>query len=249
MAEYFLLGRRSILEALKAGRELSQLLIQEGPRQGSIKELLYLAGEKGVPVKTVPEARLRALAQGAPHQGVAAFAALARRYEIGDALAAAAAKNEPPVLVLLAGIQDPHNTGAIIRTAAAAGAHGALIPERRGCRITPAVVRAAAGGTEYIPIISIGNIAGTLEKLKNKGLWIIGADIDGPTDYRKAALDCPLTLVIGGEGNGLTRLVKETCDVIVRIPMPGKALTLNASVAAALLIYEVLRKRGAGDAP
>ncbi|MDR3349380.1 MAG: 23S rRNA (guanosine(2251)-2'-O)-methyltransferase RlmB [Acidaminococcales bacterium] len=246
MADDLLLGRKSVLEALKAGREIDRVIVQEGPRQGSIKELLYLAGEKGVPVNTAPKARLDAIAKGTPHQGVAAFAAQIHYREIEDALAAAAAKNEPPFLVLLAGIQDPHNTGAIIRTAAAAGAHGALIPEKRGCQITPAVMRAAAGGAEHIPIVRIGNITGTLKELKKRGLWIVGADAGAGADYREAELDWPLALVIGGEDKGMARLVRETCDIVVRIPMPGKALTLNASVAAALLIYEVLRKRGAG---
>jgi 23S rRNA (guanosine2251-2'-O)-methyltransferase len=247
MAEDILLGRKSVLEALKAGREIDRILIQEGERQGSVKELLHLAKERGVPVKTAPKIRLGVLAKGLPHQGVAAFAAQIHYLEIKDALALAAAKDEQPLLILLAGIQDPHNTGAIIRTAAAAGAHGALIPEKRGCQITPAVMRAAAGGAEHIPIVRIGNIARTLEELKQQGLWIVGADVGAKDDYRAVPLDCPLTLVIGGEDKGMARLVKETCDILVNIPMPGKALTLNASVAAALLIYEALRKRGAGE--
>jgi 23S rRNA (guanosine2251-2'-O)-methyltransferase len=152
-----------------------------------------------------------------------------------------------PLLLVLAGIQDPRNVGAIIRTCAAAGAHGVLVPEKRGCPITPAVMRAAAGGAEYVPIVRIGNTAKTLAGLKKKGLWIVGADVDAPCDYRRADFDRPLALAIGGEDKGMARLVKETCDFLVRIPMPGKALTLNASVAAALLVYEVLRKRGAGE--
>jgi 23S rRNA (guanosine2251-2'-O)-methyltransferase len=206
-----------------------------------------LAGEKGVPINAAPKARLDALAQGMPHQGVAAFAAQIHYWEMEDALAAAGAKGEMPLLVVLAGVQDPRNTGAIIRTAAAVGTHGALIPEKRACQITPAVMRAAAGGAEYLPIVRIGNVARTLTELKKKGLWIVGADVDAPCDYRKADFGRPLALVIGGEDKGMARLVKETCDLTVRIPMPRKALTLNASVAAALLIYEVLRKRGAGD--
>ena len=247
MAEDILLGRKSVIEALKAGREIDRILVQEGERQGSVKELLYLAGERGVPVKTAPKVRLEALAKGMPHQGVAAFAAQIHYREIKDALALAAAKNEQPLLILLAGIQDPRNTGAIIRTAAAAGVHGALIPEKRGCQITPAVMRAAAGGAEHIPIVRIGNITRTLEKLKKQGMWIVGADAGAAVDYRAAAFNFPIVLVIGGEDKGLARLVKETCDVIVSIPMPGKTLTLNSSVAAALLIYEALRKRGAGE--
>ena len=163
---------------------------------------------------------------------------------LDDALALASSRSELPLLVVLSHLHDPHNVGAIIRTAAVAGAHGVLIPQKRACRITPAVVRASAGAVEYIPLVRIGNISQTLKTLKKRGLWIAGADLKGE-DYREAALlDRPLALVIGGEDKGLGQLVKETCDMILSIPMRGCALPLNASVAAALLIYEAVRRRG-----
>lgn len=243
MAEDLLVGRNAVLEALKTGRPLNKLYIQDGARQGSVKEIVALAKEQGLVLEFVPVERLATLAGKVQHQGIVAFAAPIKYQELEDVLALAKEKNEMPFLLLLDELQDPQNVGAIIRTAAAVGVHGVLLPKRRTCQITPAVVKASAGTVEYVPIVRIGNVAQTLEKLKKEGLWVVGADMQGAVDYTKADFSYPLVLVVGSEGKGMTRLVKETCDVLLSIPMPGKVNSLNASVAGALLLYEVLRKR------
>jgi 23S rRNA (guanosine2251-2'-O)-methyltransferase len=241
--EDLLLGRNSVLEALRAGRSLDKLLVSAGERKGRIAQILSLARERGVRVETVSADRMNSLAGGLPHQGVAAYAAPVNYHEVEEVLENARSQSRQPFLLLLAGLEDPRNVGAIIRTAAAAGVHGVLLPDRRACRVTPSLARASAGAVEYLPLVRIGNITGTLEKLKKLGLWVLGADSGGGTDYRRVDLAIPLVLVIGGEQRGLPRLVKSACDLLLNIPMPGRALSLNASVAAALLIYEVLRRR------
>ena len=243
MAEDLLVGRNAVLEALKTGRPLNKLFIQDGERQGNVKEIIALAKEQGLPLEFVAAERLATLAGKVQHQGIVAFAAPIKYQELEDVLALAKEKNELPFLLLLDELQDPQNVGAIIRTAAAVGVHGVLLPKRRTCQITPAVVKASTGAIEYVPIVRIGNVVQALERLKKEGLWVVGADMQGKVEYTKADFQYPLVLVVGSEGKGMTRLVKETCDVLLRIPMPGKVNSLNASVASALLLYEVLRKR------
>ena len=242
MADDILTGRNSVVEALNADRAINKIYLQEGKPEAGIKEVLRLAKEKSVPVDFVSLGKLKELADNA-HQGIVALTAPVKYYEIEEVMAMAAEKGEQPFLVLLDELQDPHNVGAILRTAAAAGVHGVLLPKKRTCQITSAVFRASAGAAVYMPVVRIGNITQTLENLKKKGFWVAGADMKGEDFRRQEDFSYPLVLVIGSEGKGMSRLVKETCDMLLNIPMPGKGESLNASVAAALLIYEVLRKR------
>lgn len=193
-------------------------------------------------MQKVDRQRLEKFASGTAHQGVLAFLAAKEYVEVDDILACVS-PGEVPLLIILDEISDPHNLGAILRSADAAGAHGVVIPRRRSAPLTPTVAKASAGAIEYVKVARVANLPQTIEGLKKKGLWIIGAEANGEDLYWDAKLDGPLALVIGGEGKGLGRLVKERCDSIVRLPMNGQVNSLNASVAAALLVYEVLRQR------
>ena len=238
-----IVGRNSVLEALKAGRSLNKILLARGERQGSVREIINQARQRGLIVQEVDTAKLDQLAGGVRHQGVVAMAAPVAYVEVEDILAAAAAKNEPPFLVLLDEIADPHNVGAILRTADASGVHGVLIPKRRSCPLTQTVAKTSAGAVEYVPVARIGNVSQALKALKKQGLWVVGADMDGTENYYEADLAGPVVVVVGNEGEGMSRLTKEACDFIVKIPMLGKITSLNASVACSLLLYEVLRQR------
>jgi len=244
----WIVGRRSVLEAMKAGRELEKLLVAEGAAKGGLAELIRQARQKGIPVQQVPRSRLDRLAEGANHQGVAAEAAAYKYARLEDLFRRAEEREEAPFFILLDGIEDPHNLGSILRTADAAGAHGVIIPKRRAAGLTPAVGKASAGAVEYVPVVRVTNLHRTAEELKESGLWIIGSAPEAASDFTEADYTLPLALVIGSEGRGMSRLMKETCDLLVRLPMAGRVASLNASVAAALLMYEVLRRRrGQGD--
>ena len=245
MSEELIGGRNSVIEALRSGRSLNKLFVQDGIKGGSIGEIIALAIESGVPIEFVKIEKLNQLAAGLRHQGVAAMAAPVRFYDLDEVLAAAQAKGEDPFLVLLDELQDPQNVGAIIRTADAAGVHGVLMPKRRSCPLNAVVAKVSAGAVEYVPVVSIGNIAQTIEELKKKGLWVIGADMDGEVDYFSGNLKGPIVLVIGAEGKGLGRLVREKCDLLVKIPMRGGVSSLNASAAGAILLFEIVRQRAA----
>lgn len=240
----FIIGRNSILEALKSGRSVNKLFVSKGEKQGSIREIIGLAKQQGIIVQEVTTAKLAEMSGGARHQGVLATVAPIEYVEIEDILAIAKAKDEPPFLVLLDELTDPHNVGAILRTADAAGVHGVLIPKRRSCPISAVVAKTSAGAVEYVPVARIGNIVQTLKELKKQGLWIVGADMDGQENYYETDLTMPIVVVVGSEGEGMSRLTKENCDFLVKIPMRGKITSLNASVACSLLLYEVLRQRG-----
>ncbi len=237
--ENILLGRNPVREALRAGRPINKILLAGGDSP-PLRELGRLAREAGIPVQQVDRAKLDKMAGGLPHQGVIAFASVRDYVEVDEILARA---GEKPFLVILDEINDPHNLGAILRSADAAGVHGVVIPRRRSASLTPAVARASAGAVEYVPVARVTNIVRTVESLKEKGIWIVGAHMEGQL-YWEASLDGPLALVIGGEEKGLGRLVREKCDQLVSLPMLGRVSSLNASVAAALLSYEVLRQRG-----
>lgn len=238
-----LVGRNAVTEALKSGRGINKLWIASGDREGSVAEIAALAKERRIVVQYVERAKIEALAGGHRHQGVLAYVAPVPYAELEDILKAAEVKGEAPFLVLLDELEDPHNLGALLRTADATGVHGILIPKRRSVSLNATVAKTSAGAVEYVPVARIGNIVQTLKKLKEKGFWVAGADMDGEKAYYEADLTGPLVLVVGSEGKGMSRLTKEACDFIVRMPMVGRINSLNASVAGSILMYESMRQR------
>jgi len=236
-----IIGRNAVIEALKADREFEKILVS-GTAEGSIKKIVAMASDKGIPIHYSEKAALDRAADGENHQGVVASVSAAPNVDIEDILAYAKSKGEAPFLILLDGIEDPHNLGAIIRTAECAGAHGVVLPKRRAAGITEVVSKTSAGAVEYMRCARVANIAQTIEKLKAQGVWIAACDMDGTTLFQ-SSLTGPIGIVIGGEGNGLSKLVKEKCDFIVSIPIKGHINSLNASNAAAVVLYEVTRQR------
>lgn len=245
MASDLIIGRNAVREALRAGRTINKIMIAPGSRSGAVKEIINLAKQQKVPVQNVDRRLLDKTARSTNHQGVVAVAAVKSYIELEDLLDNAV-RLGLPFLILLDEINDPHNLGAIIRTADAAGVHGIIIPRRRSVQLTSTVAKASAGAVEHVPVARVTNIVQTIKKIKDMGIWVVGADMEGQELFWNVPLDGPVALVIGGEGKGLSRLVKENCDIVVRLPMHGKINSLNASVAAALLTYEVLRQRGKG---
>ncbi|HET8998595.1 MAG TPA: 23S rRNA (guanosine(2251)-2'-O)-methyltransferase RlmB [bacterium] len=238
-----LLGRRAVLEALRAGRPVSRVLVaRTADLRGPLRELVAKARARRVVVQIVDRRHLDTLARGVAHQGVAALVAVTAPITVEDLLARIEEQGEAAFLVALDGVEDPQNLGAIIRTADAAGAHGVIIPRRRAAGLSPAVARASAGATAHLPVAQVGNLVAALERLKAAGVWIVGADPEGAERYDTAGLAPPVALVVGGEGRGLHRLVRERCDRVVRIPLRGRVASLNVSVAAALLLFEVARR-------
>jgi 23S rRNA (guanosine2251-2'-O)-methyltransferase len=243
-AEEALVGRHAVLEALRAGQPVSRILIARTAHgSGALRDILAEARRRSIPVQTVDGRRLDAVARGLVHQGVAALTAARALVDLDDVLAAARGRGEPPFLILLDGIEDPYNLGAVIRTAEAAGAHGVVVPRRRAAGLTPAVARAAAGATAHLPVAGVANLVAAMDALKRAGIWVVGADPAADERYDAGALVPPIALVVGAEGRGLHRLVRERCDRVVRIPLYGRVRSLNVSVAAALLLYEVARNR------
>ncbi|MBR2214612.1 MAG: 23S rRNA (guanosine(2251)-2'-O)-methyltransferase RlmB [Selenomonadaceae bacterium] len=234
-------GRQAVTEALKSQRGVNRLYV--ATKDNAVGAIIALAKERGVAVDFVSRERLTAKVGGLNHQGVLASVAPVSYVEPEEILQRAAEKGEPPFILILDELSDPHNLGALLRTAEAVGLHGVLIPKRHTVPLTATVAKTSAGAVEYVPVARIGNIAQAMQELKKQGLWIAGADMDGEQELYAADFTCPLALVIGSEGKGLGRLVKETCDFLVRIPMLGKINSLNASVAGSLLMYEVLRQR------
>ncbi len=243
MTEEFIGGRNSVLEALKSGRAINKILVAKGERQGPVREIVGLARQNGLIVQEVEQNKLDSIAGGIRHQGVLALVPPVAYAEVEDILEQARESDRQPLIVLLDELEDPHNLGAILRTADAAGVHGVLIPKRRSCPLSGTVAKTSAGAVEYVPVARIGNIVQTIEQLKKAGMWVVGADMDGEQNYYEADLTGPLLVIVGSEGQGIGRLVKEHCDFLVRIPMRGKINSLNASVACSLLLYEVLRQR------
>ncbi len=236
------IGRNAVKEALKAGRPADSLLIQRGELSGSIKPIIAECKEKGIIVKEVDSKKLDFMCGHAHHQGVIMIAAAHEYSTVEEILRRAEEKNEPPFIVICDGLEDPHNLGAIIRTADAAGAHGIIIPERRSVSLSGIVGKTSAGALEYVPVARVKNLTNTIKELKEKGIWVYCADMDG-TPYRKADLSGAIALVVGSEGDGVSRLVKENCDGVLQIPMKGNVNSLNASVAAAILIFEAANAR------
>lgn len=236
------IGRHPAVEALKSERDINKVFLQEGLSGGKMKEIQKLAKRHKVQVTFVPKSKLDQLSDGANHQGVVVAASPVSYASIDDLFAAAEKKEEQPFFLLLDGIEDPHNLGSIMRTADAIGVHGIIIPKRRAVPLTGTVAKASTGAIEHIPVARVTNLVKTMEELKERGLWIFGTDMDGK-DYRQWNVDSPIGLVIGNEGKGLSRLVKENVDETLSIPMTGHVQSLNASVASSLLMYEVYRKR------
>jgi len=236
-------GRNSITEALKSGREIEALLVAKGERSGSAGVIVAKCRDRGIPVKEVSPKKLDFLCANANHQGMVLMIGAHTYSTVDDILASAESKNQPPFVIICEGLEDPHNLGAVIRTAEAAGAHGIIIPKRGSAGLTYATAKAACGALEYMPVARVSNIAQTIELLKHKGLWIYGADMSGQP-WTSQDLSGALAIVIGGEGSGLGRLIKEKCDILLSLPMKGKINSLNASVAGGILMYEVARQRG-----
>ncbi len=240
MPENLLVGRNPIREAIKSGRDIEKLLVMKGELSGSAREIVARAHEARIIVQEVDKVRLDAIYPH--HQGMLAFVSAARYASLEDIFETARDRGEDPLVVVLDGITDPHNLGAIVRSAECVGAHGVIIPERRSVGLTPAAVKAAAGACEYMNVVRVVNLNRTLEELKERGLWIVGATMDGE-DVADANLTGPLALVIGAEGEGISSLVEKNCDMKVSLPMRGHIESLNASVAAGVLLYAVLNAR------
>jgi 23S rRNA (guanosine2251-2'-O)-methyltransferase len=242
MSEEYIIGRNTVIEALKSTRNVYKIWMAENSVKGQAQQIMVLAKEKGISIQSVPKKKIDQMVEG-NHQGVVAQVAAYEYSEVDDILKAAEDKNEAPFILLLDEIEDPHNLGSIMRTADATGAHGIIIPKRRAVGLTATVAKSSTGAIEYIPVARVTNMARTIEELKERGVWIVGTDAKGSDDYRSMDGKMPLGLVIGSEGKGMGRLVREKCDFLVNLPMAGRVTSLNASVAASLLMYEVFRKR------
>lgn len=240
--EFTIEGRNAVLEAFRAGKTIDKLFVLDGCQDGPIKSITREARKTDTIINYVDKERLDRLSKTGHHQGVIAQAAAYEYASVDDILEAARRKNEKPFIFILDEIEDPHNLGAIIRTANLAGAHGVIIPKRRAAGLTATVAKTSAGAINYTPVAKVTNIAKTIEELKKEGLWFVCADMGGTCMY-ELDLNCAIGLVIGNEGSGVSRLVKEKCDFVASIPMKGDIDSLNASVAAGVLAYEIVRQR------
>lgn len=241
-------GRNPVLEALRSGREIDRLLVAHGTGGGSVTAIIAKCRAKGILIKEISPQKLDYYCGGANHQGVAVMFASQEYATVEDMFALAETRGEKPFLIICDEIEDPHNLGAIIRTAEATGVHGVIIPERRSASLNATVAKAACGALEYVPVARVTNIANTIDALKQRGVWVFGADMDGD-DYTRTDFDTPCALVIGNEGKGIGALTAKKCDAIISLPMCGKINSLNASVAAGILMYEVVRSRNADKKP
>lgn len=238
-------GRNTVMEALKSNRTINKIWLAKGEQKGSVREIVALAKEKRITVQIVERSKLDKMFPHENHQGVAASVASADYVAWQDIVDAARQKGEDPLLVILDELEDPHNLGAILRSVDAVGAHGVIIPKRRAVPLTDGVAKASAGAIEHVPVARVSNLVQVIEELKKQGIWIAGADPHGEYMH-KQDLTGPLAIVVGSEGKGLGKLVRESCDYVVSIPMQGKINSLNASVATGVLLYEVYRQRNAG---
>lgn len=240
--EFVIEGRNAVIEAFRAGKTIDKLFVLEHCKEGSMNTVLREAKKQGTVINYVKKERLDQMSETGKHQGVIAYIAAYEYGSVEDILKKAEDKGEQPFVIILDDIEDPHNLGAIIRTANLAGAHGVIIPKHRASGLTATVVKASAGAINYTPVAKVTNISKTIEELKEKGLWFVCADMDGTTMY-DLDLKGPIGLVIGNEGKGVSRLVKEKCDFTAKVPMFGDIDSLNASVAAGVLAYEIVRQR------
>ena len=241
-SDELLIGRNPITEALASGRPIIKVMVAKGQSTGPAVEIAAKAKKAGIPVQQVERKKLDYMTSGAAHQGVAALCAMKEYASVDDILQLAREREEAPFIIILDEIEDPHNLGAIIRSAECAGAHGVIVKKRHAAGLTYTVYKAAAGALEYVPVARVNNISDVIEELKAKNIWIYGADMNGE-DYCKTDFSGGVALVIGNEGKGISRLVRENCDVIVSLPLKGKINSLNASVAAGILMYKIAEKR------
>lgn len=240
--EGLIVGRNAVMQALESGRTIDSVTVAEGQRGGQAAKIIEICREKKIPVKYADSRKLDKLCGGATHQGVAAFAAAHDYAELDDIFNLAQSRGESPFIVICDGLEDPHNLGAILRTAEAAGVHGVIIPKRNSVTLNYTVAKTSAGAIEYVPVVKVTNIAGTIDTLKDRGVWVFGADMDG-TPWTELDFTGSAALVIGSEGRGLSKLVREKCDFIASLPMKGRINSLNASVAAGILMFEASRQR------
>ena len=236
-------GRNAVLELLESGRDINKILVANGEKHGSIYKILAIAKERKIIVTEMERNKLNQIAQTPNNQGVIAIVPPYDYCDVEDILEEAKRKNEMPFILILDGIEDPHNLGSIIRTAETAGVHGIIIPKRRAASVNSTVSKVSAGAVEYMKIARVNNINETIRYLKEQDVWICGTDMDTDTIYTKQDYKMPIAIVIGSEGGGMSRLVKENCDFLVKIPMKGKITSLNASVSAGIIMYEVVRNR------
>ena len=244
--ENVIVGRNAVRELLSSGRDIEKLYITSGEREGSINQLLGIAAERGIPITECDRTRLDSICGGARHQGIIAIAAEHNYATIDEIFDYARERGESPFIVILDGVEDPHNLGAIIRSAECAGAHGIIIPKRRAVGLTATVAKASAGALMHMRIAKVTNLAMTIDELKERGLWLYAADMDG-TAYTKTDLKGAVGIVLGSEGFGISRLVKEKCDFVVSIPLYGSVNSLNVSCAAAIILTEVARQKHEGE--
>ena len=236
-------GRNAVIEALRAGTAVDKVYIAKGETDATLGHIASTARGKGIVVVEADRRKLDAMSVTRSHQGVIAVAAVREYASVSDILQSAREKGEPPLVVVCDELSDPHNLGAVIRTAEAAGAHGVIIPKRRSAGLTAIVAKTSAGAVSYLPVARVANLTALLRELKEEGLWVFGTAADGSTSLYQADLKGPAAIVIGSEGNGMSRLVREQCDFLVSIPMRGQVNSLNASAAAAVVLYEAVRQR------
>ncbi|MDQ8737763.1 23S rRNA (guanosine(2251)-2'-O)-methyltransferase RlmB [Paenibacillus sp. LHD-38] len=236
-------GKHPVLEALRSGREINKIWIADGAQKTLTQPIVAEAKKFGIVVQFVDKRKLDSLTPGVTHQGVVAQAAAFAYVEVEEILERAKQKDELPFILLLDEIEDPHNLGSILRTAECTGVHGVIIPKRRSAGLTATVLKTSAGAAEHVPVARVTNLAQTIDKLKEAGVWVAGTDLSATQDVYKMKFDMPLVVVIGNESKGMGRLIKEKCDFLVKLPMLGQLNSLNASVAAGVLMYEVVRQR------
>lgn len=236
-------GRNAVISLLEAGRDINKIFISNGEKHGSINKIIAMAKTRKVLVTEVSKAKLNQMAQTQNNQGVIAIVPPFNYSDVEDILEYAKEKDEPPFIVILDGIEDPHNLGAIIRTAETAGVHGIIIPKRRAAAVNSTVSKVSAGAVEHIKIARVNNLTETIKKLKKQGIWIYGTDLETNSEYYSQDLTGPIAIVIGSEGFGMSKLVKENCDFLIKIPMKGKTTSLNAAVSSGIVIYEIVRQK------
>lgn len=241
--EEMIAGKHPVLEALRSGREINKIWIADGAQKTLTQPIVAEAKKLGIVVQFVDKRKLDSMVEGVAHQGVVAQAAAFDYVEVEELLEIASKSGETPFILVLDEIEDPHNLGSILRTAECTGVHGVIIPKRRSASLTATVLKTSAGAAEHVPVARVTNLAQTIDKLKEAGVWVVGTDVSASQDVYKMKFDMPLAVVIGNESKGMGRLIKEKCDFLVKLPMLGRLNSLNASVAAGVLMYEVVRQR------